>query len=53
MTKPFDENHIRGLTDEEAAKRISLHGYNELPVTKKRSGIHIGLDIAQDHRPDR
>ncbi len=48
MTHTFDENHISGLTDEEAAKRITLHGYNELPVTKKRSGIHIALEVVRE-----
>ncbi len=48
MTNTFDENDILGLTEEEAARRITLHGYNELPVARKRSGVHIALEVVRE-----
>jgi Ca2+-transporting ATPase len=48
MKNMFDENDIRGLTDEEVAKRLSQYGYNELPAARKRSGIKIAFEVVRE-----
>jgi P-type Ca2+ transporter type 2C len=42
-----DEN-IAGLTDAEAAARLALHGFNELPSAKPRSVLRIALEVLRE-----
>ncbi|SYZ72650.1 Cation transport ATPase [Candidatus Zixiibacteriota bacterium] len=44
----FDTESLRGLSDSEAARRLSIDGYNELPSTKKRSIFAIAFDVLRE-----
>lgn len=48
MTATFDEDHISGLSDKEAATRLASHGYNELPAARKRSAMKIALEVVRE-----
>jgi Ca2+-transporting ATPase len=48
MTTTSEKIDFSGLSDEEAARRLTLHGYNELPAAKKRLGIRIALDVVRE-----
>ena len=48
MSKVFDENNIQGLTDQEAMERLAQDGYNELPSAKKRSPLHLVLEVVRE-----
>jgi len=37
-----------GLTEAEAARRLSQHGYNELPTAKARSILAIGIAVVRE-----
>jgi len=41
-------NTIPGLSEEEAAKRLSADGFNELPSTKKRSIFKIAFEVTRE-----
>ncbi|PKL40431.1 MAG: ATPase [Spirochaetae bacterium HGW-Spirochaetae-1] len=43
-----DIKNIKGLSEEEAAERLKIHGYNELPSAKKRSVFRIILEIFRE-----
>ncbi|HEX8992046.1 MAG TPA: cation-translocating P-type ATPase [Anaerolineales bacterium] len=43
-----EEAIIEGLTDQEARERLATDGYNELPTAKKRTLMHILLDVLRE-----
>ena len=45
-TPPIDA--IAGLTEAEAARRLSQDGYNELPTAKPRSILAIGISVVRE-----
>jgi P-type Ca2+ transporter type 2C len=42
------DSEFTGLTDEEAYRRLSEEGPNELPSAKKRGLLHIGLEVIRE-----
>jgi len=44
----FDLAVASGLSDREAAERLGADGYNELPASKSRSLIAIGLEVVRE-----
>jgi Ca2+-transporting ATPase len=42
------EEHLAGLSDDEAASRIARYGFNELPSSKPRSIIRIALEVVRE-----
>ncbi len=44
----FDETTIQGLTEQEALERLAQNGYNELPMTKKRTILHSLWEIVRE-----
>jgi P-type Ca2+ transporter type 2C len=39
---------LKGLTDEEAEKRLKSEGFNELPTTAKRSAFTIAFEVVRE-----
>ncbi len=39
---------IQGLSAEDAKRRLTEHGYNELPSTKPKSVFHIALEVVKE-----
>jgi P-type Ca2+ transporter type 2C len=48
MSADPDLKDIVGLSEEEAAERLLRDGYNELPSTKRRSLLAMGLDVVRE-----
>src|SRR5450756_12641 len=48
MSTTISEHNIQGLTEQEARERLAQHGYNELPSTKKRTFLHMILDVVKE-----
>jgi Ca2+-transporting ATPase len=48
MSKQFTETNIQGLTEQEALERLAQDGYNELPAAKKRTFLHILLEVIRE-----
>jgi Ca2+-transporting ATPase len=48
MTDKFDETDLQGLTEQEALEYLAEDGYNELPSTKKRTFLHILLEVVRE-----
>jgi P-type Ca2+ transporter type 2C len=48
MTTKFDETNLQGLTEQEALERLAQDGYNELPMAKKRTIIHILFEVVRE-----
>lgn len=48
MDDGFDIREVEGLTCEEAARRLEVDGYNELPSSRRRSVLRIGLDVLRE-----
>jgi Ca2+-transporting ATPase len=48
MAMTIDEHNLQGLTEQEARERLAQYGYNELPSTKKRSFLHMILDVVKE-----
>lgn len=44
----IDMTEINGLIDEEAASRLGVEGYNELPSAKQRSFLAIAFSVARE-----
>jgi Ca2+-transporting ATPase len=44
----YNEIDLQGLTDQEALERLAEDGYNELPTTKKRTFLHILLEVLRE-----
>lgn len=40
--------NLQGLTSSEAAQRLKLDGYNELPSAQKRSNLAIALEVVKE-----
>lgn len=43
-----EEIELRGLSDEEAELKLKKEGYNELPSSKKRNALLIGIEILKE-----
>src|SRR5450756_294536 len=48
MSTTIGEHNIQGLTEQQARERLAQHGYNELPSTKKRTFLHMILDVVKE-----
>ncbi len=48
MNRPFDETNLQGLTEQEALERLAQDGYNELPSARKRTFLHILLEVVRE-----
>ncbi len=48
MRKQFNDLNLQGLTEQEALERLAQDGFNELPVAKKRTILHILLEIVRE-----
>jgi Ca2+-transporting ATPase len=48
MARKWDINAFKGLTQNEAADRLSKEGYNELPSSKQRSLLAIALEVVRE-----
>jgi Ca2+-transporting ATPase len=48
MTTKFNETLIQGLTEQEALEILAVDGYNELPSAKKRTFLHILLEVVRE-----
>lgn len=48
MRAEFNETDIQGLTEQEALEYLAEDGYNELPSTKKRTFLHILLEVVRE-----
>ena len=44
----LDFRDVKGLSDEEAERRLAAEGYNEVPSAKKRSILAIGFDVIRE-----
>ena len=48
MQPKYNETNLQGLTEQEALERLAVDGYNELPTTKKRTFLHILLEVVRE-----
>jgi len=48
MTIKFDETILQGLTEAEVLERLAQDGANELPSAKKRTFLHIFLEVVRE-----
>lgn len=48
MISNFEVKNIAGLSEAETAKRLAEEGFNELPSSKKRGVLSIGLDVVRE-----
>ncbi len=48
MLNPFDIHRIPGLTESEAARRLTEEGYNELPSSRRRNSLAIALEVIRE-----
>src|SRR5512138_2667748 len=48
MNAQFNETNLQGLTEQEALERLAQDGYNELPAAKKRTFLHILLEVIRE-----
>jgi Ca2+-transporting ATPase len=48
MSAQFNEINLQGLTDQEALEHLAEDGYNELPFAKKRTFLHILLEVVRE-----
>ncbi len=48
MLHDFDPRALQGLTDEEVLARRASDGPNELPQGKRRTLLHIGLEVVRE-----
>ena len=48
MSNKFDETNLQGLTEQEALENLAQDGYNELPSEKKRTPLHILLEVVRE-----
>jgi Ca2+-transporting ATPase len=48
MSEKFNEINLQGLTEQEALERLAEDGYNELPSAKKRTFLHILLEVVRE-----
>jgi P-type Ca2+ transporter type 2C len=45
MSGKLESTMLQGLTEQEARERLAVDGYNELPGAKKRTFLHILLEV--------
>jgi P-type Ca2+ transporter type 2C len=48
MTAQFNEINLQGLTDQQALEHLAEDGYNELPSARKRTFLHILLEVVRE-----
>jgi Ca2+-transporting ATPase len=48
MLTKYNETNLQGLTEQEMLERLAEDGYNELPTTKKRTFLHIFLEVVRE-----
>lgn len=48
MTEEFDLTDVQGLSDEEAERRLSEEGYNEIAAAAKRHILRIAWDVVRE-----
>jgi Ca2+-transporting ATPase len=48
MTEMFDVSQVEGLSEEEAARRLSEEGYNEIPSHRRRNILAIALEVLEE-----
>lgn len=48
ITQSAEPGQVKGLSGEEAAKRLAEEGYNSLPTSKKRGVLHIAFEVARE-----
>jgi Ca2+-transporting ATPase len=48
MQTKYNETNLQGLTEQEALERLAVDGYNELPTAKKRTFLHILLEVVRE-----
>jgi Ca2+-transporting ATPase len=48
MSENFNETILQGLTEQEARENLAEDGYNELPSGKKRTFLHILLEVVKE-----
>jgi Ca2+-transporting ATPase len=48
MQTKYNETGLQGLTEQEALERLGEDGYNELPASKKRTSLHILLEVVRE-----
>ena len=48
METKYNETNLQGLTEQEMLERLAEDGYNELPTTKKRTFLHILLEVVRE-----
>jgi Ca2+-transporting ATPase len=48
MSEPSNETILQGLTAQEALEHLVEDGYNELPSAKKRTFLHILLEVVRE-----
>ncbi len=48
MEESFDNKNFQGLSEDEAARRLEEHGYNEIPSQKKKSIFSILFSIIKE-----
>ena len=48
MQTKYNETNLQGLTEQEALEQLAVDGYNELPTTKKRTFLHILLEVVRE-----
>jgi Ca2+-transporting ATPase len=48
MTENFNETNLQGLTDQEVLEHLAEDGFNELPSAKKRTFLHILLEVIRE-----
>jgi len=48
MNKQPDQFMLQGLTEQETRERLATDGYNELPTVKKRTFLHILLEVVRE-----
>ena len=48
MPESFETESLRGLTEDEAARRLRDEGYNELPSSHSRGVLSIALEVVRE-----
>ena len=48
MSNDFDAKQIAGLSDQEAAQRLTEEGPNELPTSRRRSVLAIAFEVVRE-----